>query len=296
MRYRLTALDYSFDWAMKDRNMVPRSKPGYLSREEIVAFCGTLGVNGIELNHPYWEDYSAVSLRQLTSDAGLPVVCYVFSADLALSKSERQASLDLAYSMLDRTAELGASLAMIIPTIVKPNVSLEQQRIWLIDGLRQCSERALSVGVTLLTENIDYPPVRPLMGSGIQCRNICAEVDSPALRLIYDVGAPLFVDEDSLAALREMADYVVHVHLKSARPVTGPEPVERYLDSVSGKRYIGTVLDGGILNIESLLAELDALAYKGYFCIEYQGVDDPRKAMEHNIKFLRRVGEKSAKG
>lgn len=205
MQIRLSVVDYNAEWALKERNQIQRSKPGYLTREEVVSFYGTLGVYGIELMHYYWSDYTPAQLRQLVADAGLSVACFVFLSDLALPSTDRGKNLDEAYRLLDRTAELEASLAMIVPAIVKPDLSLELQRAWMIEGLRQCAERAQSLSITLLAENIDYAPLRPLMGRGSDCAAICSEVDSPAFRLIFDAGCPLLVDEDPIVTLRETA-------------------------------------------------------------------------------------------
>ena len=68
----------------------------------------------------------------------------------------------------------------------------------------------------MLAENIDYAPVG-VHGRGEQCRHICAEVDSPAFRLIYDAGCSLAVQEDPVETLHVMAPYLGHVHVKNLR-------------------------------------------------------------------------------
>src|SRR5262245_36672191 len=113
MQIRLSVVDYNAEWALKERNQIPSSKPGYLTCEEVVSFYGTLGVYGIELMHYYWIDYTPAQLRQLVTDAGLSIACFVFLSDLALPLTERGRNVDEACRLLDRTAELGTSLAMI---------------------------------------------------------------------------------------------------------------------------------------------------------------------------------------
>ena len=287
MRNRISISDYNADWVYKGTFQVPRGHPGYLTREELVAFYGTLGVEGIEFTHSYWGDCTAAYAKGLAADAGLPVVCYVFGADLTRPPDSIQPAVDDAKRLLDRTAELGARLCMITPGEVKGGVPLDEQRKWMIDGLRKCAEHALSLGVTACIENLDYPPCRPLTGRGSQCHDICAAVDSPGLRLIFDCGATLLVDEDPVETFRAMAPYVAHVHVKNSRVLAPVEHPQRFLVSEAGIRYMGSVLDVGALKIDRVVEELGRNEYPGFLLIEYQGEDDPRPACRQNVDFLR---------
>lgn len=289
MHNRIVILDYSSDWYLDKRYVHPRSKPGPLSREEVVQFYGKLDADGIELLHAYWHDCSPAYLKQLTAAAGLQISSYIFPADLAQAPAGRRQAVDHTLAMLDRTAELGAPLAMIHPALFKPELPLQQQRAWLIEGLAECAERARSLGITLAAENIDDPAIRPFMGRGADCLDICAAVDSPSFRLIYDAGAALFVEEEPFETLQVMAPYMVHVHVKNNRPLAPGEVVERYRDSVGGKSYTGTLLDEGVVDLPAILAELKRLGYAGSVCIEYQGEADPRIALKHNVAYLRQL-------
>jgi sugar phosphate isomerase/epimerase len=256
----------------------------------VVAFCGSLGIQGIELNHVYWDDYDPARLKQLAADAGLPIVAYVGFVDLAVPPSARPRALDQAFALLDRTAELGASMAswnVIAP--YKEEFSLAQQRAWLIEALPEACERALSMGLIILTENAEYPPSRPLLGRAVDCRDICAQVDSPGFRLIYDVGGPIFQNEDPFETFNAMRPYVAHVHLKNYRAIAPGERPERFRDSDDGRRYTGTTLDRGVSPIERIVAELSRFGYEGFIQIEYQGEEDPRIALKHNVDYLRGI-------
>ena len=289
MRNRMSVMDYNADWAFKERFQDPRSRAGYLTQEEFLKFYGGLGIDGLELTHHYWENCSPAYVKGLAAGSGLPIICYVFEVDLVLPSAGREAALHTAFSLLDRTAELGASFAMIEPARVKEGVPLREQRSWLVEGLRQCASHAESLGVTFAIENVGDPPGRPLIGRGSQCREICAEVDSPAFRLIYDMSETLFVDENPQDALLQMEPYIAHVHVKNNRRLAPGEQAERYRDSASGQRYIGTVLDGGDVELRPILAELNRMRYGGHLVIAYQGEDDPRTAMRHNVAYFRQL-------
>ena len=289
MPIRLTCVDYNSDWALKERFFHPKPVPGYLTREEVIAFFGSLGLAGVELMHAYWDDYSPAKLKALTADAGLPIVSYIIFVDLIAPRTERRPALDAAFALLDRTAELGAPYTMLIAATQPSDAPLSQQRGWLAEGLRACAEHAAKVGVTVLAENIDFPPLRPLMGRGADCRDLCAAVASPTFRLIFDVCATVFVDEDPLDALQVMWPYVAHVHVKNCRQLPIGENAARALAAADGQRYAGADLDRGVIDIPLIVRELRRLKYDGHLLFEYQGEADPRVSMPHNLAYLRRL-------
>jgi sugar phosphate isomerase/epimerase len=94
------------------------------------------------------------------------------------------------------------------------------------------------------------------------------------------------VEEDPLATLREMVPYIAHVHLKGIRQLAPSEKAERELQSVSGRRFTGTLLEVGDIAIEPIIAELRRIEYNGYLLIEYKGTNDPRSVMKHSIAHL----------
>ncbi len=289
MPARIVVIDYNFDWVLRDRYLNPRSKAGFLTLEEVIPVCGAFGIDGLELMHPYWKDCRALRVKRMAEEAGLPVVCYIFESDLIVPPSSCQEAVEHTFGLLDRTAEMGAPLAMVIPGAVKPGVPLSDQRSWLLEGLVRCAAHAQSIGVTLVAENIDYPPVQPLMGRGADCAAFARQIDSPAFRLIYDSAAPLFVHEAPLAALVEMGPYLAHVHLKNASPLKPGESAERFLDSTKGRRYRGASLREGVVDLQPVLAELDRMQYDGYLSIEYQGESDPREILRQDIAYVRRT-------
>lgn len=160
----------------------------------------------------------------------------------------------------------------------KDEYVVDDQTQWMIEGLSMCCVHAQHSGLTLMSENIDYPPSRPLMGTADQCVNICRQVESLNFRLIYD-GAPcVLTGEEPLDALAKMLPYVVHVHLKNLKPVGANETWQRTIADNSGCDYRAVRLDEGVLDIAAILSLLKAHDYAGDFLIEYQGEDNPCEA------------------
>ena len=284
----ITIVDFSSAWVMKDLFQIARSKPGWMSREDVLKFYSELKADGVELMHDYWHDCSPSHLKSLTGDLGLPITCYVFFADLAVDDGARQASVDAGRKLLDRTAEIGTSRAMVVPAVFKPELPLADQRGWMVDGLRKLADHAQSLGINMLAENIDYAPVRPFMGRGSQCRDICAEVDSPAFRLIYDAGCSLAVQEDPVETLHVMAPYLGHVHVKNLRYSEAGEEPERFTTANTGELLVATPLNQGLVDMDRVLAELERIGYAGPILLEYQG-EDPLTTLPLDVAYLRRI-------
>lgn len=288
MNNKVTVFDYDFDWVLKDTSNERKTGGGTMTLGEAIAFTGSLGVDGIELSRRYWENTPTAQLKSLVNDSGLHAVSYIFYEDLVLqSLEQRGAAVQRSCRQIERTADLGASIAMIIPAVAKEGVAIGEQRSWLVEGLRKCAEYAQTVGVILALENIDDPPCRPLVSRAKDCLYLCETVDLPSFGLIFDPGCALFLDENEIEALKTVAPRLVHVHLKNARPIYPREKVKRYGESVSNKKLTGTVLDGGLANIPAVLSELNHLNYQGYLMIEYLGEIDPRHAIPYNINYLR---------
>jgi hydroxypyruvate isomerase len=283
---RITIVDFSCAWVLKEVFQIQRSKAGWMSREDVIKFYGELKVDGVELMHDYWHDCSPEYLMSVTNDVGLPITCYVFFGDLAVPDAERRTRVAEVRRLLDRALAMGTKRAMIVPAVYKPDISKSDQRSWMVEGLRACADYAQSLGVMLLAENIDYPPIRPLMGRGTQCVDICKEVDSPAFRLIYDAGCSLAVNEDTVETLRVMAPYLAHVHLKNSRLLRKGEQAERYLNSDTNQTFVSTPLNKGLVNMDRVLAELERMGYEGLLLVEYQG-EAPLTVLPEDVAYLR---------
>jgi hydroxypyruvate isomerase len=288
----ITIVDYCCAWVMKDAFQINRSTPGSMSREDVLKFYQKLGAEGVELMEEYWHDCSPQVLRAMTGDLGFPITCYVFFVDLALAeKDRRQEQIDAGRKLLDRTAAIGAPRAMVVPAVFKPDLSKSDQRNWVIEGLRPLADHARALGLMLLAENIDYPPVRPLMGSGAQCRDICEQVDSPSFRLIYDAGCSLAINEDPIETLHTMAPYLFHVHVKNARRIGPGQQAERFQKSDSGEIFVSTPLSEGLVDMGQVVEELDKIGYSGPILLEYQG-EDPLDVLPADVAFLRKMRER----
>ncbi|HEY8745239.1 MAG TPA: sugar phosphate isomerase/epimerase family protein, partial [Chloroflexota bacterium] len=143
-----------------------------------------------------------------------------------------------------------------------------------IDCLGTCAAYAQSNGVVLGIENHGGLP-----GTAAEVRQVLVAVNSPALRLILDVGNFVGVGDDPVAAARALAEYVVHVHLKDL----GPAPTE------ANSRRENVQLGDGTIDLAQIFRILKENHYAGYLSIEYEGRADPTEAVRRSAAHVRRL-------
>ena len=277
IRDRINVIDYCMERALTGCD-VPA-----MTREQIVEFLGTQDISGIELCHAYWADCSPQYIARLATNAGKPIRTYIFYADLAVVPDRIDESVSHAKRLIDRSVEIGARQAMIVPAQVKEEHPLAEQTRWMIEGLTRCAEHAGSCGLLLLSENIDDPPTRPMMGTSGQCRAICDAVGSPNYKLIYDPGTSILLLQDPLQALDQMAPHIAHVHLKNITRVRNNERWKRLCTDEDGQEYRGVLLTEGEVNYPAVLKALKQLGFEGQFALEYQGEGDPHESVQASV-------------
>lgn len=131
--------------------------------------------------------------------------------------------------------------------------TLAQHWDLLLERLELPVRLAERAGLTLGFENVKSC----LVGTGAETRDLMLAVNSPALRVIWDIGNALVSGEprpypDGYAAVRP---WIVHVHVKDAL---------RQPDGSSAWRPIG----GGQVDYAGQLAALDRDGYRGVIALE----------------------------
>ncbi|GGR42531.1 hypothetical protein GCM10010497_52200 [Streptomyces cinereoruber] len=121
-----------------------------------------------------------------------------------------------------------------------------------IDRMRRLARRAESLGVELLHENC-----AGWAGSdAARTLRLLAEVDSPALRVLFDTGNGVPYGYDAHALLAELLPYVAHVHVKDALP--GDRPGEA----------VYTLPGEGTARVADCVRLLEEYGYRGAYSLE----------------------------
>ena len=154
-----------------------------------------------------------------------------------------------------RHAELAAALAAplirVFPNEIPPATSRRETRGRIAAGLRAVAER-LPQGVAVgLETHGDFATAEETVA-------IVRLVDHPAAGIVWDAANTTAAGESIAAAAPAVAPFLLHVHLRDARPVPG-------------QRFWQPVLVGrGQVPVGEAAAALRALPYRGFVSFEWE--------------------------
>ena len=214
------------------------------------------GVDGV--NATALSDDQFGEVADMIAAAGLEISCFAsaianwarpITSDFHLDANELETAIG-------RMQRLGVRLIRVMSYPNDPNAPLSE-RAWRNEAIRRMrilAKMAEDGGVTLVHENCSG-------WGGVSAENnkiLLAEVNSPALRTVFDTGNPVTYGQDAWDYYREMRSDIVYVHIKDAKRVNGNYEYtfcgegEGYVREIVGD-LLRTGYDGG-LSIEPHLA------------------------------------------
>ncbi len=144
--------------------------------------------------------------------------------------------------------------AKMVRCMSYPNDGLpkDQWRDEVVRRLKALAAMAEDAGVILVHENCSG-----YGGEGPQeALDLLEAVDSDSFRFAFDTGNPVFHGEqDSLEFYEAVKDFVVHVHVKDAKPGPDGKPIPCYPDEGEG-------------HVQEIVTDLVKRGYDGYLSIE----------------------------
>ena len=164
---------------------------------------------------------------------------------------------------------------VIIFSGVEPTVPLAIQHAAFIENLKRAAELAAARGIVLCLENMSRRR-RPatLLSHISEAYLIAKAVDSPALRLIFDVSHVQVMDGDIIENLRTTQDAIAIVQLAD-----NPGRVEP---------------GAGELNFETILRAVRDIGYHGLVELEHEWSAPGRATEQHGIEYLRSIDARLA--
>ena len=253
-------------------SVVSAVKAGRIDLMGFIDLAAAQGVAGVELLDFFWSDAERElpPVKARIADAGLEVAVYSLGNNFIQPEAgARRQELEDLRRGVDIALELGVDLLRVFSGNAREGVSQEQGVEWILEGLAAGAAYAESRGVTLALENHGR-----FAGRSDQVRDIIKQVGSPALRVNFDTGNFLLVGQDPVEAARELAEWVVLLHLKDIR-FTDADESGFVFERPDGQLLTGSVVGEGLVDLAGVMAVLREAGYDGWLSLEYEGAEDP---------------------
>ena len=234
-----------------------------------------LDLRGLRVSEPWVSTYFTISaMEQQTIDA--------FEERIAFIKAVGGTEMVV--------AEFGRS-SHLLSVCLFANRPIFDDRQWdqLANGLNRLGKIAAGAGIRLSYHHH--------MGTGVQTRadvdRLMAATDPDLVHLLLDTGHMAFAGDDPIAAARDYAHRIGHVHLKDIRPEIVSRVREEGLSFQQGiEEGVFTVPGDGAIDFVPVLEALGGAGYQGWLVVEAE--QDPAKAnpLEYAFKgraYLREV-------
>ncbi|SFZ83041.1 hydroxypyruvate isomerase [Devosia enhydra] len=233
-----------------------------------IAAAGEAGFRAIELHYPYETPPQAVrdacaqtrvkllgintAIGSEPPDSGL--------AALPGREAEARARIEAA---LNYAVAAGGTAVHVMAGKV-PSELRAKARQTLISNLRHAAGRAEALGLTILLEPINRRDMPDYFYDGVEdAAAIIAELDSPAVRLMFDCYHVGVMQGDVLTRLRTHLPIIGHIQFAAVPSRAEP--------------------DEGELNYPAIFAEIDRLGYAGWVGAEYR----PRADTDDGLGWFR---------
>lgn len=218
------------------------------------------------------------------TEAGMKVSCF----SSAIANWARPVTGDFAVDVEDlkravpRMHRFGTPFIRVMSYPNDPKEPVDE-REWRREAIRRTKELsriAEDGGITLVHENCSG-------WGGLSAENsniLLGEVDSPALKVVFDTGNPVTYGQDSWEYYQTVRKDIVYVHIKDARKVDGQD--------------IYTYCGEGDGRVRDIVADLLKTGYDGGFSIEPhlaavihtgQTADNARQLYESYTEYGRRL-------
>jgi sugar phosphate isomerase/epimerase len=263
-------------------------KAGDLDIPGFVREAKRAGAEGVELLDFFYKNAEAERplIKAALEETGLPVAIFSVAQNFAKAEpAQRIAELEKIKFGVDEALFYGAGVVRVFAGDVAEGITYDDARHWIIEGLSFASEYAHARGIDLALENHGT-----LAGKGDQVAELIDDVraraGNDALGANPDTGNFLLIDPPSHLAVAKVAPFAKMVHFKDFRYAQHPE--EGFAYGPEGKRFVGTALGEGEVDLGACIAALKNVGFDGWLSLEYEGEEDPFTAVPRSLEIAKR--------
>lgn len=229
-----------------------------------------------------WANRDPVQLKEASGKAAVQITSMcVGSKDAALSAEYGKKALlspdsgEVLAKVVEESIEMAQYLgvpALIITTgQEREDVSHEQQHDYVVEALRTAAPLFEKSGILAVLEplNILCDHKGYFLSSGYEAFDIIREVDSPKVKLLYDIYHQQITEGNIIPNIRRYIDLIGHFHVADN----------------PGRNEPGT----GEINYKNVFAAIAALDYEGVVGLEYSPTIDDALALKNTVALAESV-------
>ena len=228
----------------------------------------------------------ARELKKCCDDLGLRAVNYCVGAELLVDPRAQREVITRVKQAVD--------VAVILTTgRVRHDVTFgpkeESPRSWpqvlevVAPAVREISAYAKAPGLRSSLENHGF-----YLQTADRVEKLIQAVGDSNFGLTLDLGNFLCLNQDPVAATRQLVPYAVHVHVKDfhVRPKER-KPPGGWFDTPTPLALRGAIVGHGVIDIPAQLKILRQAGYKGWLSLEFEGLEEPTLAVQLGLEYLR---------
>ncbi|WP_222912912.1 TIM barrel protein [Natrinema sp. SYSU A 869] len=207
-----------------------------------------------------WREKDLERIESAAADAEIPIIGCVAGGTLTDSDAA-DAAVETIRESIETAADLGIPSLIATTGPDQEGVDRATQHDAIVDVLSRVAPDAEAANVTIVLEPLNTAVDHPdyYLETSEEGYEIIDEVDSPNVRLLYDVYHQQITEGDVIRNITANIDRIGHVHVAA----------------VPGRHEPGT----GELDYESIFAAIDETDYNGYVGCEFSPIGDADEAM-----------------
>jgi len=233
----------------------------------------------------------AARLRKLCERSKLPVVSYCIDAELLTPETQQRKAVEDLKRQVDIAAELGAPSMRHDVTRgfgdnakgLKISKTFDAALKVVVPAIREVADYAKKKRVKTSLENHGF-----FMQESKRVEKLIRTVDHPNFGLTIDMGNFLCVNENPLSAVKRLAKYAQMAHVKDfhVRPKKSM-PASGWFATPTRIALRGAICGHGVIDIPAQIHELKRAGYDGFVSLEFEGMEEPLKAVKLGMEYLR---------
>jgi len=238
--------------------MIYNQVPEFTGRIERVADCGLKAVEFWG-----WKNKDLEGIAKFADDLGMAIAGFVCESDGALvDPSNTQAWVEGAKVSILQAKQVGVPTLIVTTGQEMDSIGRTEQHAAVVAGLKGIAPFAEDNGITLVLEplNIAVDHKGYYLATSDEGFEILREVDSPRVKLLYDIYHQQITEGNLIQTFTENIDLIGHFHVAD----------------VPGRNEPGT----GEINYANVFRAIAATDYAGYIGLEFAPTDCHRGALQ----------------